>query len=76
MVFYNDKGAGHECLFKRLRDTFAHGHYGSPKSNWVKIRHSYKGRNDKGKLIRIFGQLRISTLRKLILFLDTVGAIN
>lgn len=71
LVFYYDKGTGHECLFKRLRDTFAHGHYGSPRSNWIEIRHRFKGRNDKEDLTRIFGRLKISTLKTLVAYIDT-----
>ncbi len=70
LVFYYDKGTGYECLFKRLRDTFAHGDYGQPKSNWIEIRHQFKGRNDKTEQLRIFGRLKISTLKKLVEFLD------
>lgn len=72
MVFYYDKGTGYECLFKRLRDTFAHGDYGSPRrSGWVEIRYRFKGRNDKEDLTRIFGRLKISTLKMLVAYIDT-----
>lgn len=73
LVFYYEKRTGHgyECLFKRLRDAFAHGDYGLPRSNWIEIRHRFKGRNDKEDLTRIFGRLRISTLKKLVAYVDT-----
>ncbi|MEQ1488092.1 MAG: hypothetical protein ABL920_06340 [Methylotenera sp.] len=71
LVFYNDKGTGHECLFKRLRDAFAHGDYGSPSLKWVEIKHRFKGRNDKVELTRIFGRLKIQTLKNLVAYIDT-----
>lgn len=71
LVFYFDKGTGHECLFKRLRDAFAHGDYGLPRSNWVEIRHRFKGRNDKEDMTRIFGRLKTSTLKTLVAYIDT-----
>lgn len=56
---------GYAGLFKRLRDTFAHGHYGLNKQGWITIRHRYHEKT------RMFGNLRISTLKKLVAFLDT-----
>jgi hypothetical protein len=71
LVFYFNKGTTYEVLFKRLRDAFAHGHYGSsPNSNWITIKHEFKGRNDKDNLTRIFGCLKVKTLKKLISHID------
>ena len=71
LIFYNNNERGYNCLFKRLRDTFAHGHYGSNKRDWVTIRHRYKGSHDKVENTRAFGNMKITTLKKLIAFLDT-----
>lgn len=70
LIFHND-GRGYECLFKRLRDTFAHGHYWQSKRGWVTIRHRYQGQREKVKNTRAFGNLKIATLKKLVAFLDT-----
>ena len=67
LVFYND-GRGYECLFKRLRDSFAHGHFCSLRRGWITIRHQYKRRNEKIKT-RLFGNMKIQTLKKLVAFL-------
>lgn len=56
---------GYAGLFKRLRDTFAHGHYGLNDQGWITIRHRYQEKT------RVFGNLQISTLKKLVAFLDT-----
>ncbi|MDD4880032.1 MAG: hypothetical protein PHX10_00500 [Gallionellaceae bacterium] len=69
LIFYVD-GRGYECLFKRLRDAFAHGHYGKAKSDWIAIRHRFKGRNEKSESTRLFARLRQSTLKKLVELLD------
>ena len=63
---------GYECLFKRLRDTFAHGHYTQQKSDLIEIMHKYQGTKDKTERIRIFGQLKITTLESLVSFLKSV----
>lgn len=70
LVFYG-QGKGYECLFKRLRDTFAHGHYGSSQRGWISIRHRYKGPRDKSAQTRMQGHLRTGTLKKLVVFLNT-----
>ncbi len=70
LIFYND-GRGYECLFKRLRDTFAHGHYWQSKRGWVTIRHRYQGSRDKVANTRAFGNMKIATLKKLVVFLST-----
>lgn len=70
LIFYKN-GQGYECLFKRLRDTFAHGHYEQSKQGWITIRHRYKDSHNKLPNTRIFGNLRISTLKKIIAFLNT-----
>ena len=59
---------GYTGLFKRLRDTFAHGHYGLHKQGWITIRHRYHGKT------RMFGNLRISTLKKLVVFLGKANS--
>ena len=69
LCFYND-GRGYECLFKRLRDTFAHGHYGLYKRGWITIRHRYKGRGDMEATTRAFGRFRTDTLKKLAKYLN------
>ena len=70
LIFHNER-RGYECLFKRLRDTFAHGHYGQKTRGWVNIRHRYQHPRDKGENTRAFGNLKIATLKKLITFLST-----
>ena len=67
------KGGGYACLFKRLRDTFAHGHYGLNEKGWITIRHTYKGPKEKVAKTRAFGRLRIKTLKKLVTFLDATS---
>lgn len=69
MVFYCDKGMGYACLFKRLRDAFAHAHFHSPRNNWVEIGHSYKGRSDR-LATRLFGRLKIASLKKLVAYIE------
>lgn len=73
LAFYC-QGRGYESLFKRLRDIVAHGDYGSPKRGWVQIQHRFKGPRDKQKQTRAIGQLKISTLRNLVRFLDESGS--
>lgn len=73
LIFYKNDGQGYECLFKRLRDTFAHGHYEQSKRGWITIRHRYKDPHNKSPNTRIFGDLRISTLKKIIEFLNTTS---
>lgn len=70
LIFHND-GRGYECLFKRLRDTFAHGHYWQSKRGWITIRHRYQGVREKMENTRAFGNLKITTLKKLVAFLGT-----
>lgn len=55
---------GYSGLFKRLRDTFAHGDYGLNEHNWITIRHRFQEKT------RMFGTLQITTLKKLVVFLD------
>lgn len=73
LIFYN-KGKGYECLFKRLRDAFAHGHYEQRKRGWITIRHRYKNPHEKVENTRAFGNLKITTLKKLITFLDKANS--
>lgn len=68
LVFHIDS-KGYECLAKRLRDTFAHGHYEETTKGMVTIRHRFKGRNDKVPMTRIFGRIRVANLKRLIGFL-------
>lgn len=70
LIFHRKKGRGYECLFKSLRDTFAHGHYSSSKRGWITIRHRYKYSENEVEKTRAFGNMRISTLKKLVAFLD------
>jgi hypothetical protein len=69
IVFYVE-GKGYESLFKRLRDTFAHGHYGSDKRGWITICHRYKGRSEKQENARLYGRLKQSSLKQLISYID------
>lgn len=73
LIFHND-GRGYECLFKRLRDTFAHGHYWQIKRGWITIRHRYQGVREKMENTRAFGSLKIATLKKLVAFLDAANS--
>lgn len=70
LIFHND-GRGYECLFKRLRDTFAHGHYWQSKRGWITVRHRYQNTREKVENTRAFGNLKITTLKNLVAFLDT-----
>lgn len=67
------QGSGYKGLFKRLRDTFAHGHYESGKRNWIALRHRYKDRHGEAEMTRAFGNLRIDSLKKLVAFLDNAA---
>lgn len=69
LIFYNE-GRGYECLFKRLRDTFAHGHYWQSKRGWIAVRHRYKTNRENVEKTRIFGNLKITTLKNLVAYLD------
>jgi len=68
LAFYCD-GKGYEALFKRLRDTTAHAHYYQQPAGSIVLRHSFKGRADKKARLRLIGQLKFTTLKKLISFL-------
>lgn len=72
-VFHRGKGSGYTVLFKRLRDTFAHGHYESNSQDWIAIRHRYKGRGEEVENIRAFGNMQVGVLLKLVAFLDTAN---
>ncbi len=65
-LIFHIEGKGYECLFKRLRDAFAHGHYGCGKSDWVTIFHRYKSRGQKVEQIRLLAKLHQSSIKKLI----------
>ncbi len=69
IIFYVE-GKGYESLFKRLRDAFAHGHYGSDKRGWITIWHRYKGRSEKQENARLYGRLKQSSLKQLVSFID------
>lgn len=69
-IFHRGKENGYSVLFKRLRDTFAHGDYESRNRDWITIRHRYKGDHEKTENTRAFGNFKITTLKKLIKFLD------
>ncbi len=70
LIFYG-KGGGYESLFRRLRDAFAHGHYGSDRRGWITIWHKYRGTREKCETTRLFGRLRQSRLKNLITFLGS-----
>lgn len=74
IAFLKSPGGGYSCLFKRLRDTFAHGHYESNVKGWITIRHRFKGKGDSVERTRAFGNLKITSLKKLVAFLDTANA--
>lgn len=68
LIFLRDReNSGYAGLFKRLRDTFAHGHYGINEQGWIIIRHRYQEKT------RMFGSIHINTLKRLIAFLDTAN---
>lgn len=69
ILIFHVQGKGYECLLKRLRDSFAHGHYGKGKSNWITINHRYKGRNDKRESTRLFARVKQSKIKELVEFL-------
>jgi len=69
LVFHGD-GQGYESIFKRFRDSFAHGHYGLEKRGWITICHRYKGRGEKRETNRLYARLRQTTLKRLIGYLD------
>lgn len=69
LIFHN-QGKGYECLFKRLRDTFAHGHYWQEKRGWISLRHRYPSPRQKMNNTYLFGNLKIITFKKLIEFLN------
>lgn len=75
LIFYNE-GKGYECLFKRLRDTFAHGHYVQSIRGWITIRHRYQNPREKVENTRAFGNLKITTLKKLVVILDQASQHN
>ena len=65
LIFLRDReNSGYAGLFKKLRDTFAHGDYELNEQGWITIRHRYKEKT------RMFGNLQISTLKQLIAFFD------
>lgn len=72
LVFHGE-GQGYESLFKRLRDSFAHGHYGLEKRGWIIIWHKYRGRSEKCETTRLYGRLRQTTLKQLVGYLDQSG---
>ena len=74
LFFFKRKGDEYAILLKRLRDTFAHGHYESTKRDWITIRHRYKERGEKVENTRAFGNFKITTLKRLVAFLDVASS--
>lgn len=72
LYFHNetksDFSAGYACLFKRLRDTVAHGHFGSSGDGLISICHRYSPNKNPEKT-RIVGRLTLPRLTKLIAFI-------
>ncbi len=50
------KGSGYAGLFKRLRDTFAHGHYELNEQSWITIRHRYQKNSDIRKFANQYAE--------------------
>jgi hypothetical protein len=75
LIFYVE-GKGYECLFKRLRDTFAHGHFEKGKRGWLTLCHQYRGENNKKEQVRLYGQISYSSLKKMVNFLDLSNSEN
>lgn len=72
IAFYCD-GKGYEALFKRLRDTTAHAHYGHQPSGAIALRHSFKGRGEKKARLRLIGRLKFATLKRPVNFLNATA---
>ncbi|MBK7520497.1 MAG: hypothetical protein IPI75_10200 [Gammaproteobacteria bacterium] len=72
LVFLRGK-SGYKGIFKRLRDTFAHGDFGSPEDGWIEIRHRYKQHREKIEQTRVFGKLKVDSLKRLVSFLEVSG---
>ena len=70
------EGGGYEPLFKRLRDTFAHGHFGSERRGWITMCHRYKGGNEKHETTRLYARLKQSTLKQLVSYLDLSNSLE
>ena len=71
LLFLKGKVGGHEVMFKRLRDSFAHGHYESMDHQWIAIRHRYQTSKKQEEMTYAFGCMKLATLRKLIAFLGS-----
>lgn len=69
IIFHRGNSSGYEVLFKRLRDTFAHGHFGVDSQGRIVFRHRYKGREDMENT-RLFGHLKAASLKRLVAFLE------
>lgn len=69
-LVFQGEGQGYQSLFKRLRDSFAHGHYGLEKRGWITIYHRYKGRSEQLETTRLFGRIRQTTLAQLVGYLN------
>ena len=75
LIFYG-RGQGYQLLFKRLRDSFAHGDYGLDERGFIKIWHRYKSPNEKSENTRLVARLRQSKLKQLINFLGRSGSLK
>ena len=69
LVFYANSKA-YEALFKRLRDTVAHGHYAADGKGWLNMRHCYQDRGEKKPSPRLIGHMKFSTLKQLVKFVS------
>jgi len=73
-LVFHGQGGGYESLFKRLRDSFAHGHYGLEKRGWIIIWHRYAGHGEKRETTRLYARLRQTTLKQLVEYLNQSSA--
>ncbi len=74
LIFHNPD-SGMKSLFERLRDVAAHGHYTLEKHDWIRVRHrfAYPG---KPEATRMFGCLKIQTLKKLVTYLNRADTLT
>lgn len=69
LMFYSDV-KGYFSLFKGLRNVVAHADYSASTPQWIQLRHEYKARGSKNVKLRLFGQMRFSTLKKLVQYIS------
>jgi hypothetical protein len=69
LIFYSE-GKGYFSLLKELRNVVAHADYSAGSSQWIHLRHEYKARGSKISKLRLFGQMRFKTLKKLVQYIS------